>query len=64
MILCNKKGVDKNFLFEKNLEVYEFDALEKQSELIQNNQNWVLMYLPKGIHYLTQIDPRSILKLS
>ena len=57
MILCNKKGVYKNFLFEKSLEVYEFDALKKQSELIQNNQNWVLMFLPKGIHYLTKIDP-------
>jgi len=57
MILCNKKGVYKNFLFEKSLEVYEFDALKKQSELIQSNQNWVLMSLPKGIHYLTQIDP-------
>ena len=57
MILCNKKGVYKNFLFEKNLDVYEFDALKKQSELIQNNQNWVLMYLPKDIYYLTQIDP-------
>ena len=56
MILCNKKGVYKNFLSEKSLEVYEFDALKKQSELIQNNQNWVLMYLPKDIHYLTQID--------
>ena len=57
MIPGDKKGVYKNFLFEKNLEVYEFDALKKQSELTRNNQNWVLMYLPKGIHYLTQIDP-------
>ena len=57
MILCNKKGVYKNFLFEKSLEVYEFDALEMQSELIQNNQNLVLVYLPKDIHYLNQIDP-------
>ena len=57
MILRNKKDACKNFLFEKNLEVYKFDALKKQSELIQNNQNWVLMFLPKGIHYLTQIDP-------
>jgi len=56
MILCNKKGVYKNFLFEKSLEVYKFDALKRQSELIQNNQNWVLMFLPKDIHYLTQID--------
>jgi len=57
MILCNKKGVYKNFLFEKSLGVYGFDALKKQSELILNNQNWVLTYLPKGIHFLTQIDP-------
>jgi len=56
MILCNKKCVYKNFLFEKSLEVYKYDALKKQSELIPNNQNWVLMSRPKVIQYLTQLD--------